>query len=323
MLELLLPAMFMLGFGAWMFSTDTHDHTSDGTHPDENADIRGTDTDDTLSGSDGTDVITAGAGNDYIIPSDGNDTVYGGAGDDNAEDGFAGIVYGGDGNDALSGHDSAVLYGEAGNDTLSVGHGATAYGGTGDDLFFLGPGATATLGNGTDSIVVNASGELTNDLWNAGPATVTDYTAGRDHFRISSGYGTIDENGDAVDIPMLNFSQNGSDVVVTMNSDRLMVLSDTTLADLNPLDFKYDGQSLLSGINSNIGTPPDPTVGAFITAIPGTQANLGFGEDTLSVQVDSDTQADWLANGPVTVTTYVAGQDYFAIHPLLAAGEQP
>ena len=110
---------------------------------------------DTLTGGSKADTIEGGVGNDKISGAAGNDRIWGDAGND--------TIYGGAGNDSVYGGAGAdKLFGDAGNDTLTGGAGNdTLTGGAGKDIFVYG------------------SGE--------GKDVITDYTAGQDTIKITSG----------------------------------------------------------------------------------------------------------------------------------------
>lgn len=256
MLSLLLPGFLLLGIGLWAFS-----HNDDGASGDEEPEnppepevdpFLGTAGDDTLVGDAESNFIRAGAGDDVVEFSDGNDTISAGSGDDTVEGSVAGEIYGGKGADVLSGVERAQIWGGAGNDSISVGFGGTAYGGVGEDEISLGPNGHATLGDGQDQVTIQASGPVTSDIWNAGEATVSDYTSGQDSYSIRSGHG--DEDGSD---PMLTFENVGSDVVIRIYGATILKLTDKQISDLDPDDFTLDGTTLTAGVNSNLGMAPN------------------------------------------------------------------
>ena len=132
----------------------------------------GTDAD-TLIGGNGDDLLSGGAGNDSLSGGKGNDTLEGGAGKDILTGGAGDdILSGGSGNDTLiGGAGDDALYGNAGNDIL--------YGGTGDDTIGGGAGKDTLTGGSGKDIFEYANGH--------GKDTITDYTAGQDKIKISSG----------------------------------------------------------------------------------------------------------------------------------------
>ena len=118
-----------------------------------NISLRGTKYGDTITSSGNYVTIIGGKGNDILTGGKGKDTIYGGAGKDSLV-GNAGNDYlnGGNGNDYLDGG--------KGNDTLNGGKGNdTLKGGAGKDIF----------------------------VYSAGTDVITDYTAGQDKIKITSG----------------------------------------------------------------------------------------------------------------------------------------
>ncbi len=106
----------------------------------------------------------------------GADTIYGNAGAD--------ILYGGSGNDKIyGGNDNDKLYGDSGNDSLYGGNGNnTLTGGAGNDVF----------------------------VYEGGKDVITDYTAGQDKIKISSG-------------KISKTTYSGKDVIFTIGSGTLTV----------------------------------------------------------------------------------------------------
>lgn len=253
MLSFLLPGLLLVGMGIWVFSNAGDGSNDDGegtdTPPDPEVDpFLGTAGNDTLVGDDESNFIRAGNGDDVVEFSDGNDTISAGSGNDTVDGSVAGEIYGGSGADVLSGNEDAQIWGGAGNDTISVGFGGTAYGGWGEDQLNLGPDGHATLGDGQDAVMIQASGPNTDDLWNAGEATVSDYTSGQDKYSVLSGQGDEDSRD-----PMLTFENVGSDVVIKIYGASVLRLTDTQISDLDPDDFTLDGNPLMAGENSNLG----------------------------------------------------------------------
>ena len=115
-----------------------------------------------LHGTDGDDADLRGTdGNDTILGFMGNDRIYGGGGDDDLR-GHEGDDYieGGLGNDLLMGHDgNDALYGGEGADTLYAGYGNdTLNGGSGSDVLWAGgdnDSLTGGLGADTFKFVEN------------------------------------------------------------------------------------------------------------------------------------------------------------------------
>lgn len=178
---------------------------------------------DTLVGGDGADYLSGGYGNDSILGGDENDTLLGGSGNDylsGGDDsdsliGGAGkdTLYGGDENDYLDGgkgndsifggDENDTLLGGSGNDYLSGGGDKDSlYGGTGADTLYGGAGNdTLTGGKGADVFVYRKS---------TGKDIITDYTAGTDKIKISSG-------------SISKTSYSGNDVIFKVGSGTLTV----------------------------------------------------------------------------------------------------
>ena len=128
---------------------------------------------DTLIGSYGADYMNGGYGDDSILGGAGADTLIGSYGADYINGGYGDdSILGGAGADTLIGSYGAdYLSGGAGDDSLRGGNGMdTLYGGTGND--------TLTGGKHRDVFVYSKS--TGNDI-------ITDYTAGIDKIKISSG----------------------------------------------------------------------------------------------------------------------------------------
>ena len=129
-----------------------------------------------IFGSTDDDCLAGGSGNDTIHGSNGADTIFGNAGNDCLSGGNGNdVLYGGEGSDKLLGGNSDdTLYGGAGNDTLS--------GGNGRDVFVY---------------------ESGNDI-------ITDYRAGYDKIKLTSG-------------SITRSSISGSNVILTTGSGRITV----------------------------------------------------------------------------------------------------
>ena len=129
-----------------------------------------------FTGNTKANLIKGGSGSDTIDGGTGADILYGGSGNDK--------IYGNTGNDKL--------YGDAGNDSL--------YGDTGNDSLYGGAGNdTLTGGTGNDVFI-----------YEGGKDVITDYTAGQDKIKISSG-------------KITNKSYKNNDVVFTIGSGTLTV----------------------------------------------------------------------------------------------------
>lgn len=126
------------------------------------ADIVGTDGDDTLAGGEGDQIIDGGAGDDILRGDNnsrdaggsvgGDDIIFGGAGNDRiGGKGGNDTLVGGSGDDLIWGDDGDdLIRGGLGNDTLT---GDNFSGGKGSDTFVL------AVGEGTDTIVDFMTGE--------------------------------------------------------------------------------------------------------------------------------------------------------------------
>lgn len=168
---------------AFTGTLDTSDYVStvkkiDAVNTSKAIKIYGNSQANTILGSKGADTISGGSGKDSIFGNAGADKLYGESGNDS--------LYGGDGNDSLFGEaGNDKLFGEAGNDSLIGGVGSdTLIGGAGKDVFVYGSG------DGKD--------------------TITDYTAGEDKIKITSG--TIS-----------SYSFNNADVIFTVGTGSITV----------------------------------------------------------------------------------------------------
>jgi Ca2+-binding RTX toxin-like protein/3',5'-cyclic AMP phosphodiesterase CpdA len=178
--------------------------------------------DDQLRGSAADEMVDGGAGKDTLDAGSGNDRITGGAGDD--------ALKGGSGDDGLDGGDGKdLLNGGSGNDTLS--------GGAGDD--------SLKGGSGDDRLVGGAG----NDLLSGG--------SGHDVFVFGKGFGRdviSDFQASGTNADQLEFAANvfadyaaftasatqaGRDVVVTLDAETALTLSNVTLASLQADDFRF------------------------------------------------------------------------------------
>lgn len=127
-----------------------------------NNSIKGGKSADTISGDSGKDTILGGTGNDKLYGGNDNDLLKGESGND--------TIYGNSGNDSLYGGEGTdKLYGDAGNDKL--------YGDAGNDSLYG--------GNGNDTLTGGAGNDVF--IYEGGNDVITDYTAGQDKIKISSG----------------------------------------------------------------------------------------------------------------------------------------
>jgi hypothetical protein len=177
---------------------------------------------DTLTGGNGNDVIDGGAGDDLIEAGSGNDVIFGGTGNDIIKAGSGNdTIDGGDGNDNIEGGsgDDIILAG-AGNDTVNAGSGNDVInGGIGNDIL--------TGGSGSDVFIFTAG---------FGKDTITDFAASgpsQDFLQFS-----IDMFTDYADV-MSHTAQVGTSIVVTLDDNNTVTLSNTSLASLTADDFRF------------------------------------------------------------------------------------
>jgi Ca2+-binding RTX toxin-like protein len=231
--------------------------SKDDSEPDpvDDTTLQGTDGADTLTGTDMTLLIDAGAGDDDITAENeteidagaGNDsvdagggvTINAGDGDDQITAGGESVIDAGAGDDSVIGQGGSTVSGGDGDDTL-LGSGllSTLDGGAGDDVIDAGPGVLLTTGTGTDTVNLNASYPVTNDIYNSGPVTVTDYVAGQDSFEITGTYTPLEAGG--YDVGTLAFVQTAEGVSVTVGGGGVILLRGVTLADVDQGDFVPD-----------------------------------------------------------------------------------
>ena len=133
-----------------------------------------------------------------------NDTIYGGKGNDSINITYGdNVIYGDSGNDTLSCdlYDAShnTIYGGSGNDRIDVVYSSfnKIYGGTGNDTLISYSHDTLTGGKGKDVFVTNYSNR---------DVTITDYTAGQDKIKISSGL-------------ILNSYVNNKDVIFMLGTE--------------------------------------------------------------------------------------------------------
>ena len=159
---------------------------------------------DTISGDSGKDTILGGEGTDKLYGGNDNDLLKGEVGND--------IIYGDSGNDSLYGGEGTdKLYGDAGNDKL--------YGDAGNDSLYGGIGNdTLTGGTGNDIFIYEGG----NDV-------ITDYTAGQDKIKISSG-------------KISKTTYKNKDVIFTIGNGTLTVKNDKG-KDINVTDTNNNTRS--------------------------------------------------------------------------------
>lgn len=237
--------------------------------------VQGLDGADRLAGEAGNDTLLGGEGNDRLIGGDGNDSLVGGAGADRGLGGAGNDrLSGGAGNDRLiggSGRDNLVggadddtliggtdndrLLGSGGNDFLRGDLGNdTLNGGAGNDRLLGGPGRDRLNGQGGNDIMRGGAdrdvlrggagddrlqGELGNDLIFGG--------AGSDRIVVRSGQGLdrfadFEDGLDRIILPGISFGalsiqQQGDNVLISSDSERLLLLLNTELSQISQADF--------------------------------------------------------------------------------------
>jgi hypothetical protein len=136
----------------------------------------------------GISTINGGDGNDRIV-ANGMDTIFGGFGNDyivsNTSSGGYVYVEAGDGNDQIKGWSGKdILFGNEGDDYLyGNGNGDLLYGNNGNDVIYGGVGADwFEGGDGADVF------QFVTDIQANIVESVADFTAGQDHFALSSAY---------------------------------------------------------------------------------------------------------------------------------------
>ena len=198
----------------------------------------GTGNDQILGGA-GRDRLVGNTGSDRLIGGDGVDTLLGGSGDD--------TLIGAAGNDRLSGQGgNDLIRGNLGADVLNGGAGNDRlFGGAGNDRL-NGQGGNDVLRGGADRDVLRGgagndrlAGELGNDLIVTG--------AGRDLISIRSGQGldrvTDFEDGQdrivlgGINFGQLSIQQRNNDVLISRGTERLLLLQNTNVGDINAADF--------------------------------------------------------------------------------------
>lgn len=167
------------------------------------------DSPDAILGTDGDDQLSGTGRSDILSGLDGKDTLVGRNGAD--------FLFGGDGND--------ILKGQAGDDTLYGGNGADRLlGGAGADIMYGGAGKDRLVGGNGDDILYGGENE---DVF---------------HFDRDKGNDTIKDFQDNIDLIELdNFAfsnpfdfakQVGTDVVFAFDTDNVLTVEDTTIAQL-------------------------------------------------------------------------------------------
>ncbi|HLB31745.1 MAG TPA: putative Ig domain-containing protein, partial [Gammaproteobacteria bacterium] len=195
--------------------------------------------DDILDGGAGEDQLYGEAGNDMLLGGAGNDVLFGGDGNDilQGEDG-ADYLYAGYGNDALQGDaGNDHLFGESGNDTLAGGSGADVLnGGAGVDTLDGGEDSDSLAGGtGDDSL----AGGLGHDTY------VYNLGDGHDILSDTGAYDLL-ILAEGITPAMLTISIAGADVVLSVNSDDSITLTNAALGNgLDAIVFG-DGSTLMA-----------------------------------------------------------------------------
>jgi len=175
--------------------------------------LRGSAADEVVDGGAGKDTLDAGSGNDRLSGGAGDDALRGGSGDDKLEGGEGNdLLEGGSGNDRLSGGaGDDDLRGGSGDDRIEGGSGNDRLsGGSGHDVFVF------EKGFGRDVISdFQASGSSADQLEFA-TSLLADYAA----FTAAA-------------------TQAGRDVVITLDAETALTLTNVTLASLHADDFRF------------------------------------------------------------------------------------
>ncbi|MEO1208319.1 MAG: calcium-binding protein, partial [Cyanobacteria bacterium J06638_20] len=219
-----------------LFGGDNNDRLFGGTGNDTA--VGGTGNDRLLGGT-GNDRLVGNVGNDRLVGGNGMDTLLGGSGTD--------TLIGGAGNDRLSGQGgNDLIRGNLGNDVLN--------GGAGDDRQFGGAGRDRLNGQGGDDVMFGGAdrdvlrggsgddrlaGELGNDLIVTGVGRdrivvrpgqgfdrVTDFTDGQDRIVLGG-----------INFGQLSIQQSNSDVLISRGTERLLLLQNTRVEQINAADF--------------------------------------------------------------------------------------
>lgn len=200
-----------------------------------------------LTGNEGDDVLDGGEGNDVLVGSAGADTLIGGAGDRDAADyrqaseGVAlslasGGAVGEASGDTYSGIED--VHGSDHADTIVGDQGSNrVVAGNGDDVLDGAEGNDTLIGGGGNDTM---TGELGADIFvfeaASGHDAITDFWAGpgrTDRVRFSASQFT-----DFASV-MNNASQNGGDVVISIDAENTIVLLGVQLSQLQADDFLF------------------------------------------------------------------------------------
>lgn len=202
---------------------------------------------DRLSGGTGDDRLDGGDGNDQLTGAEGADLLLGRADDDLLQGGVdADTLIGDAGQDRLFGDAGAdLLQGNSGNDQL--------FGGLDDDRLVGGDGLDSLIGSsGRDRLEGNGGndrlvGEAGNDRLNGGAGAdvfvfqgrtgldvIEDWVNNVDRIALQ-GYAGFDDFADVAAAAR----QQGTLVVVTLSVSSILLLSSTTLSELDGRDFIF------------------------------------------------------------------------------------
>lgn len=195
---------------------------------------------DRVTGSNGDDTVNGGAGNDEIDGGSGNDTLMGGAGNDTVDGGSGNDrVEGGVGDDVLDGGSGEdVVDGGAGKDEIDGGSGVDLLaGGEGNDTIDAGSGNDRILGGAGDDVLTGGSGRDTFVFAaDFGHDVIKD-------FSVTGGNADVLEFSTDLFADYAAFldaaDQVGRDVVVTLDDDTSLTLSNVKLTSLGADDFRF------------------------------------------------------------------------------------
>ena len=201
---------------------------------------------DMLDGGDGDDLLDGGHQADNLYGRNGNDVLFGDLGLDRLFSGAGSdLGHGGDGNDGLFGEaGNDTLFGEAGNDNF--------FGGSGNDLIFGGAdNDTINGGSGFDTIDGGSGNDVLFGRFNAdhfvfadghGQDTIGDFAALNEFERID--LREVSAISGLNDLELFSgttgaATQSGADVLITTGESNWIVLVETSLSDLDALDFIF------------------------------------------------------------------------------------
>ncbi|WP_028025110.1 calcium-binding protein [Enterovibrio calviensis] len=228
------------------------------------------------------EVFVGGDGDDTLIGRKGNDKLSGGKGDDILIGGEHGdVLKGEDGNDILiAGQDDAdefnkdILNGGNGDDQLYAGLGSDLLiGGQGSDTFYIGDWFAYTEGVYHEQLVVN-----NNAVFGDYDHTIRDFNAAEDALVISHRvFGSED-----LDLSSLQFTQSGSNVVLSIDDAHTFTLKNTEASEFNAENVEF----ILKGADV-VGTDFNDHIEGLKS--DGIALDGGKGNDTLQGQRGNDT----------------------------------